>query len=229
MSFDIPVIFDDSPFFEWGDMRRPQSRRNRQSSARRQPSLFDQWAEPGFFFDYPTKKQHYGHNYRGQQAEREYGRQRKIPEEENKFEDEVSAEEDINYPNEHRRVREAPRDNFGWGGWDIPVQYIDKPTRPHHKHKHKHKHIPKAKPTKACLDLSNDSDPHSKQSQKELNEAGKTGEIPLNRENETERGNDAEVMKTNSEKQPKLIPEQEKMEPQSVDDLDDEEIGRAHV
>ena len=134
MSYNIPITFDDSPFFDWENLRRPQTRRNYQSSGRWQPSVFGQWTDPEFFHDYPTRKQHYRSDYRGNEPQ--YERQST---EENKFDDE-GAREDMYDTEEHRG---APGSNFGYDGWVVPVQYMDRPSHKHHKHKHKQ--VPKQK------------------------------------------------------------------------------------
>ena len=201
MSFNIPIIFDDSPFFDWSDVRRPQHRRNCQSSGRRQPSVFGQWEDPEFFYDYPARKQH----YRPKHGERQREYDRQSPEK-HRFDDE-GAQEDIYDTEEQRR---APRSNFGYDGWDIPVQHMDRAS---HKH-HKHKHMPKQK-SKAHHDISYDNE-EPKRPQRKVNEASNANEVASDTETKTEHSNVAMNVKTG--KQSEIIPEKENMEQQSNED-----------
>jgi hypothetical protein len=210
MSFNIPIIFDDSPFFDWGDTRRSQHRRNDRSSDRRQPSVFGQWADPEFFYDYPTRKQHYRPNYG--ERKQQYGRESP---KENRFDE--GAQEDIYDTQEHKR---APRSNFGYDGWDIPVEHMDRPSHKHHKHRQMPKQKTRANKvhhyaSKAHHDVSNDNE-EPKLPQRKLNEASKTNEITSDTSNKIEHCN--EGVKVKSEKQSKVISEEENMQQQPKDD-----------
>jgi hypothetical protein len=198
MSFNIPIVFDDCPFFDWGDKRWPQHKRNQQRSGRRQPSVFGQWEEPEFFYDYPTRKQHYRPNYG--QRQRQYERES----EQNRFDE--GAQKDIYDTEEHE---ETPRGIFGYDGWDIPVQHMDRRSHKHHKHKQMPKQ--KTKVSKAH-DISNDND-EPKQPQREVNKSSKTNEASSNTESKT--GHSNEAMKVKTEKQSKVFPDTENMEQQT--------------
>lgn len=186
MSFNIPITFDDSAFFDWGDMRRPQSRRNYQRSGSWQPSVFGQWSDPEFFHDYPARKQHYRANYMGNEPE--YKRQST---EENRFDDE-GAQEDINDTEEHSGAR---RSNFGYDGWDIPVQYMDRPG-------HKHKQVPKQK---SKVDKVRQEEPGRWQGK--VIDASKTNKVTSNSKTETKHSN--EGMKGETDKHMESQPNNE--------------------
>ena len=196
MSFNIPIFFDDSPFFDWGDTRRPQHRRNEQRTGRRQPSVFGQWEDPDIFYDYPTRKHHHRPNYGARQ--RQYERES----EKNRFDDE-GAQEDIYDTEEHE---EAPGSNFGYDWWDIPVQYMDRPSHKHHKHKHKQE--PKQKSTaNKGYDIANDNEEPKLPQRKVNSEATSDAESKI--------GHSNEAMKVKTEKQSKVFSEKENMEQQT--------------
>lgn len=121
MSFDIPIMFDESPFFEWGAMRSPERRRNYQDSPRSRqptrPSVFGEWIVPDILYEHPRRKQHL---YRPKYGERQ-------PElAEFVRESPQFAQGDIGTTEEQRGT---PRSNFGFDGWDIPVKYVEKNER----------------------------------------------------------------------------------------------------
>ena len=198
MSFNIPIFFDDSPFSDWGDMRRPQHRRNQQRTGRRQPSVFGQWEDPDIFYDYPTRKHHHRPNYdpRQQQYKRESRK--------NRFDDE-GAQEDIYDTEEHE---EAPRSNFGHDWWDIPVQHMDRPSHKHHKHKHKQEPKLKSRASKG-YDIANDSE-EPKLLQRKVNKSNEATS-----DTESKIGHSSEAMKVKTEKQSEVFPEKENMEQQT--------------
>ena len=201
MSFNIPIIFDDSPFFDWGEMRRPQSKRNYQGGGRRQRSVFGQWEDPEFFYDYPSRRQHYGPKFG--EGRRGYGRNSC---EENRFEDEGS-QEDIYDTEEHPST---PTQNHGFDGWDILVQHMDKKSS-HKHHKHKHKQMPKhkSKSGKAHHDIGNNNE---EPSERKADIESKTEKTNV-KKYKTEQSN--EKLEQKSEKKSTRSPESQTMEPQS--------------
>ena len=204
MSYNIPIIFDDSPFFEWGEIRRPQDRRNYRGGARQQPSLFQQWAEPEYFYEQPSRKQHYRPTYRGRETEREPQRQHRVPGE-NRFE--RDEEEDI-YDEEHSRT---PMGDFGFDGWEIPVQYMSKPTHRHHKHKK----VPKQRARKVHHQhVANDCEETEEPQQTEVK---KVKGVPAEPEMKPESGNIEKTSKPNPENQSKGTQEKETVGQQSVE------------
>ncbi|XP_028413227.1 BAG family molecular chaperone regulator 3-like [Dendronephthya gigantea] len=187
MSYDIPITFDDFPFFGWGEMRRPQERYHRRG--KREPSVFGDWVEPEFSSEYPRRKHHFSPNYGERQRENKMRSGR-----DHIFEDEGEQQEDI-YDNEEQRRMKG---KFGYDGWDIPVQYVDRPGKVHHKHKHKHK----PKSGKIHQHINDNSKPaESVQPQQKINQGEKKPEeIPSGTQCSNEE-NKTEVEKTTKEDQ----------------------------
>lgn len=180
MSFDIPITFDDFPFFDWGEMRRPQARYHR---SKRQPSVFGDWVEPEFSSEYPRRKQHFSPNY----GERQQGNKMRLGRGD-MFEDE-EEQGDI-YNNEERRRMKG---KLGYDGWDIPVQYMDRPSQAHPKHNYKHK--PKSGKIHQQVINDNAKPTEAEKPQQKINQSKKTEEVPSG----TECRNEEIVEKTTKE------------------------------
>lgn len=126
MSFNIPIFFDDSPFFEGGNFFRRQPRNEKRLAHRgrqaRQPNV---WTRPDFIFDDPREERLYRPIYRNR---REQFVEQPRSYRTGKTQFEGSEEEDTD-----------PKDYYSW---DIPVQFVKAPVTRNRHHKHNHARQP---------------------------------------------------------------------------------------
>lgn len=128
MSFNIPILFEVSPFFETDNLFQPRSERFTREQ-RREPDVFRTWRRPDVFFEDPYEGDYYRRNYQRR------GRGEEFTEKPRRNERKISTDEegDICDP---RDLGGANTDIGGNDGWDVPVQFVGVPTtRDHHKQK----------------------------------------------------------------------------------------------
>ena len=128
MSFSIPILFDDSPFFAEDDFFR-RNRRNRPTrGVQGQPAayVFQTWRENEPIFEEPRYGTgfHGRPSYREQQRHAEMSRPLQASERRGKMRNyEEDADENTEDPEELAGVTGEMRDLRGLDGWDIPVQF----------------------------------------------------------------------------------------------------------
>ena len=135
MSFNIPIFFEDSPFFERDILFRPRNERfTRGLQQRRQPDVFRTCRRPGFFFEDPYEEDYYRPKYQSRGRGEEFTEQptRRNVRRISNFEGDEHED-----PGDLGRVNAATGGDYGW---DVPVQFVEAPaTRDSHHHHHKQK------------------------------------------------------------------------------------------